>query len=165
MFGMCRNTWRNLRARRLASRAVRCIEAPQPAREQLHQTVRPTQTPMRQPPGTTLPCSFWPQPRHRAQLPFHSSIGDREAAVHDAVQAIDRRYAPYHVAFPAGTSGFRPSCRRCRARCARWYFARPASRARYDVPRVFRRPGPGRKRPGRAGWRDGCGGYSGAAGE
>ena len=28
-----------------------------------------------------------------------------QVAVHDAVQAIDRRYAPYHVTFPSGASG------------------------------------------------------------
>jgi len=28
-----------------------------------------------------------------------------QVAIHDAVQAIDRRYAPYHVAFPSGASG------------------------------------------------------------
>ena len=28
-----------------------------------------------------------------------------QVAVHDAVQAIDRRYAPYHVIFPSGASG------------------------------------------------------------
>jgi hypothetical protein len=43
-------------------------------------------------------------PPRPAPIPF-LDLALVQVAVHDAVQGIDRRYAPYQVAFPAGTSG------------------------------------------------------------
>jgi hypothetical protein len=43
-------------------------------------------------------------PPRPAPIPF-LDLAIVQAAVHDAVQAIDRRYEPYHVTFPSGASG------------------------------------------------------------
>ncbi|NTU81018.1 MAG: vanadium-dependent haloperoxidase [Chloroflexales bacterium] len=43
-------------------------------------------------------------PARPAPLPF-LDIAVVQVAVHDAVQAIDRRFTPYHVTFPLGASG------------------------------------------------------------
>src|SRR5262245_48695001 len=43
-------------------------------------------------------------PARPAPIPF-LDLAVVQAAVHDAVQAIDRGYIPYHMVFPSGASG------------------------------------------------------------
>src|SRR5689334_20500671 len=45
-------------------------------------------------------------PPRPAPIPF-LDMAVVQVAVHDAVQAIDRRFAPYHVTFPNGATGSR----------------------------------------------------------
>ena len=109
MFGVCRNTWRTLHALVvliLVTSAV--MSSSTSARALLQPTrsaVQPARTPMRRPIGTTLLCRrWWRNPARPGPIPF-LDLAVVQVAVHDAVQAIDRRFTPYHVTFPSGASG------------------------------------------------------------
>ena len=61
---------------------------------------------MLRPIGTPLPCRRWRRPNPLVRTPVaFLDLAVVQAAVHDAVQAIDRRYTPYHVMFLRGASG------------------------------------------------------------
>lgn len=110
MFGMCRNTWRTWRALAVAVLAMSAILNGASSTRAVAGARAIGQTASAEPDAATAWHNIAVQflatatPPRPTPIPF-LDLAVVQAAVHDAVQAIDRRYAPYHVAFPAGTSG------------------------------------------------------------
>jgi hypothetical protein len=69
-----------------------------------------------------------------------------QAAVHDAVQAIDRRFKPYHVMLLRGASGS-PEAAAAKAAHDVLVSILPGHLARRDVSRILGHAQPGRERP------------------
>ena len=100
MIGIYKNTWRTLRT--LAALILVTSAAMSSATS--------TRAARRDPDAATAWHNIAVQalvaanPARPNPIPF-LDLAIVQVAVHDAVQAIDRRYKPYHVAFPRGASG------------------------------------------------------------
>ena len=110
MFGICRNTWRNLRALAVGILVASAILNSASSARAVAATNTSGKAASADPDAATAWHNIAVQtlvaasPPRPTPIPF-LDLAVVQVAVHDAVQAIDRRYAPYHVAFPADTSG------------------------------------------------------------
>jgi hypothetical protein len=110
MLGKGWNTWRTLRALAVlilvSSAVMSWLTVPRAAA----MTTVMTSSSSADPDAATAWHNIAVQALITATPPFPNPIvfldlAIVQTAVHDAVQAIDRRYAPYHVMFPGGASG------------------------------------------------------------
>ncbi len=110
MFGIGRNTWRTLRALAVAMLVTSAILSSATSTRAVGVAGTASLSAIPDPDAATAWHNIAVQalatanPARPAPIPF-LDLAIVQVAVHDAVQAIDRRYAPYHVTFPRGTSG------------------------------------------------------------
>ena len=100
MFGIYRNTWRTLRALAVLILVTSAVLS----------SATSTRAASPDPDAATAWHNIAVQalaaasPARPNPIPF-LDLAVVQVAVHDAVQAIDRRFTPYHVTFPSGASG------------------------------------------------------------
>lgn len=110
MFGIRRSTWRALRGLAVAFLVASAILSSAASTRATPAHGASSRAASADPDAATAWHNVAVQALVTATPPFPAPIlflntAIVQVAVHDAVQAIDHRYAPYHVAFPRGTAG------------------------------------------------------------
>jgi len=110
MFGICRNTWRPLRTLAALILVTSAVLSSSTNTRAVAANGAISRSASADPDAATAWHNIAVQalatanPARPAPIPF-LDLAIVQVAVHDAVQAIDRRYTPYHVTFPGGASG------------------------------------------------------------
>ena len=110
MLGIYRNTWRTLRALAVLILVTSAVMSSSTSTRAAAANGAISRSASADPDAATAWHNIAVQalvaanPARPNPIPF-LDLAVVQVAVHDAVQAIDRRYAPYHVIFPSGASG------------------------------------------------------------
>ena len=110
MFGICRNTWRTLRALAVLILVTSAVMSSSTSTRAAAANGAISRSASADPDAATAWHNIAVQalatanPARPNPIPF-LDMAVVQVAVHDAVQAIDRRFTPYHVMFPSGASG------------------------------------------------------------
>src|SRR3954467_14332519 len=110
MFGMCWNTWHKWRAIAVLILVTSAVMSSSTSTRAAAANDAISRSASAEPDAATAWHNIAVQavaaasPARPNPIPF-LDLAIVQVAVHDAVQAIDRRYRPYHVTLPSGASG------------------------------------------------------------